>query len=310
MSQPHQMATMGGPVGGGHQGQQHPMNAGTPNSGSGPPAIDAVKRLNTAIYDYLLRNALYDTARSFVNSPHMDVETGVKKSPSSDSRQSQQQANGVGGGGDEMEIDNDGIKNRPGDLPAPLQLGDGPFLQDWWCQFWEIFQGYRNKGKQHTLQYIGVQRQAQKARTNAMVDPQGAMRQQAFNGAGQMIGGGGMNGDLKRVAMQNPRNMFVVVVALSQDKSCTDLICIGRSSNCSRCSACRTKAPCKARQWNGKVAKWTWRAPAPRPIQERRRRRNGSVSRVTCRCSRVQALLPCPKETSRWVRSSLLPPPP
>lgn len=206
MSQPQHMAGMGGPVGGAPPAPPQQMNVGTPGSGVGAgPAIDAVKRLNTAIYDYLLRNQLYDTARSFVSK--MDIETDLKKSPSTSSN-SRQQPNGVAGG-DEMDIDvNEGIRNRPEDLPAPLQLGDGPFLHDWWCQFWEIFQGYRGKGsKPSTLQYIGAQRQAQKARTNVMVDPS-QMQRGGFNP--QMMsqmGQGGMNGDLKKMAMQNPRNM-------------------------------------------------------------------------------------------------------
>ncbi|KAI7304615.1 hypothetical protein KC315_g15093, partial [Hortaea werneckii] len=108
MSQPAQMAGMGGPVGGGPQNQPGAMNAGTPG-GVGSASIDAVKRLNTAIYDYLLRNQLYDCARSFHKA--MDIETdSIKKSPGSN-----KQANGVSG--DEMEVDNEGIRNRPDDLP-------------------------------------------------------------------------------------------------------------------------------------------------------------------------------------------------
>ncbi|RMY64574.1 hypothetical protein D0864_12316 [Hortaea werneckii] len=199
MSQPAQMAGMGGPVGGGPQNPPGAMNAGTPGGGGGA-SIDAVKRLNTAIYDYLLRNQLYDCARSFVKA--MDIETdSIKKSPGSN-----KQANGVSG--DEMEVDNEGIRNRPEDLPPPLQLGNGPFLHDWWCQFWEIYSGYRGKGSGSTLQYIGAQRQAQKARGSAMLVDSNQTGQMGQQGMPGMAGRMPMNGaDLRRGAMQNPRNM-------------------------------------------------------------------------------------------------------
>ena len=94
-------------------------------------------------------------------------------------------------------------------------------MQDWWCQFWEIFQGYRGKGaKPQLLNYIGTQRQAQKARTNMMaaggMDPAAMQQQMRFANNGMMpnmnngAGMGMMNNDLKRTAvMQNlgQRNM-------------------------------------------------------------------------------------------------------
>ncbi|KAK3066256.1 hypothetical protein LTR53_017473, partial [Teratosphaeriaceae sp. CCFEE 6253] len=167
MSQQQQQMNMagmaGGPVGGGGgpaSQQQQQMNIGTPSSGDGGSGPNAIKRLNTAIYDYLLRNSMYDVARGFYKQ--MEIETDVKKSPSQ-----RGQLNGVADDG--MDIDVAEIKNRPEDLPAPLPLGDGPFLQDWWCQFWEIYTCYRGKGGKGQLpNYIGAQRQAQKARTNAM----------------------------------------------------------------------------------------------------------------------------------------------
>ena len=187
------MAGMGGPVAAPQQ-----MNAGTPNNGGA--AIDNVKRLNTAIYDYLLRNKLYDAARSFVHTMEIEIESDLKKSPNS---RAGQQANGAD---DNADVD-DEIKNRPEGLPAPLQLGVGHFLEDWWCQFWEIYQGHRNKGKPSTLTYIGHQRQAQKARTNTMVggnmDPASMQNMRGYNNMMQMNGGMGMSNDLKRAAMQN-----------------------------------------------------------------------------------------------------------
>ncbi|KAH9842126.1 camp-dependent protein kinase pathway protein [Teratosphaeria destructans] len=188
MSQPQM--NMGGPV-------QQMNNAGTPSGGAAP--IDAVKRLNTAIYDYLLRNQFHDAARSFLKNA--EVETEMKKSPN--------QRNGVGDDG--MDIDGNEIKDKPADLPLPLQLGDGVFLQDWWCQFWEIFQGHRGKGKQSTLSYIGAQRQQQKQRTAMMGQnmDQSAMGQVGRYNNMMQMNNGMMGNDLaKRAAMQNQqRNM-------------------------------------------------------------------------------------------------------
>ncbi|KAK4539743.1 hypothetical protein LTR36_010396 [Oleoguttula mirabilis] len=195
--QPMSMAGMGGPVGAPQQ-----MNAGTPNSGGA--AIDSIKRLNTAIYDYLLRNGLYDSARTFVANMEVEIDAD-KKSPNP--RGPGQQSNGVDAG---MDVDSE-IKNRPDDLPAPLHLGNGPFLQDWWCQFWEIFHGNRGKGKQSTLNYIGAQRQAQKARTSMVgggnMDPASMQNMRGYNNMMQMNNGMAMPNDLKRAAMQNQRNL-------------------------------------------------------------------------------------------------------
>lgn len=185
MSQPQ--INMGGPV-------------GTPNSGGvGMDPAGSTKRLNTAIYDYLLRLGLYEAARQFVKS--VDIDEKMKDSPN----QRGGQQNGIDDG---MGVEHEGIANRPHDLPAPAQLGDGPFLQDWWCQFWEIYHGHRGKGKQTTLSYIGAQRQMQKARTTTMMDA-GAMNMRGqFSNGSIMPNVNGMNPDaLKRAAMANRSNL-------------------------------------------------------------------------------------------------------
>ncbi|KAK4555924.1 hypothetical protein LTR86_007144 [Recurvomyces mirabilis] len=203
--QMQQMSGMaGGPVGGGGGPQQQPqmMNAGTPSSGDGN-AISAIKRLNTAIYDHLLRQGMYDVARAFLHTK-VEMELDNKKSPSQ-----RGQANGVGDDG--MDVDS-AYKDRPDDLPAPAALGEGPFLQDWWCQFWEIYWGYRGRGKEQTQNFIGHQRQLQKARNNMMATggmDAASMQRMQLNGNMMMQGGMnamGMQADLKRTAMQNRSN--------------------------------------------------------------------------------------------------------
>lgn len=184
------MGAMGGPVGG-----PQPTNAGTPTNSGGLTQDAMVKKLNTAIYDYLLCEGKYDVARAF--QKEMQIETEIKQSPN----QRQGQPNGIDNGMDLDSKEHAGIRDRPKDLPAPHSLSseDSPFLQDWWCQFWELYQGNRQKGKPTTLSYVGTQRQAMKQRAGmvAGVDPNG-MRP-GFNGMVQ----NGMSGDLRQAAMKN-----------------------------------------------------------------------------------------------------------
>lgn len=197
MSQPQQMnmGGMGGPVGGAPPPQQ---NAGTPTNGGGLNANDTaetVKRLNTYIYDYFLRNQHYEIARAMHQSNTMEIFTQPKQSPN----QRQNQPNGI----DDMDTD------RPKDLPDPgLQNTEGPFLQDWWFQFWDIYNGRRNNpSKQSTMGYLTAQRAGQKQRGNLMGGMDPAAMQNMRNMS--MMSNGMMSNDLKKAAMQNAGNMYV-----------------------------------------------------------------------------------------------------
>lgn len=188
---------MGGPVGG-----QQMNNAGTPNSGGAiASAADSIKRLNTAIYDHLLRNSQYDVARVFLK--HNDIDTKMKDSPS----QRGNQPNGVDDGMDGE------YKDRPDDLPMPgAPFGDGPFLADWWLSFWDIWQGHRGKSnKNSTLSYISAQRQVTKARAmGGTMDPSTMqnMRGPFTNGVmPNMNSNMVISENLKRAAMANRGNM-------------------------------------------------------------------------------------------------------
>lgn len=207
MSQQQQMnmAAMGGPVGGGGMGGPQ-MNAGTPgNSGSYMPQESTIKRLNTAIYDYLLRNELYDIAKAFHAKVPIETKTDTKQSPN---QRGSQQANGVD---DSMDIDSkdQAIMNRPEGLPLPGNI-EGPFLQDWWCQFWEMWRGHRKLNvAPNTQNYITAQRAAQQRM--GMMNPNGMQNLRGYNGMMPgMNNGMAMQNDLKRAAMQNQqRNMYV-----------------------------------------------------------------------------------------------------
>lgn len=202
MSQQHQMnmAGMGGPVGGPQ------MNAGTPgNSGDVMSQNVTVKRLNTAIYDYLLRNGLFDIARTF--SKQMDVEQKQEGKPSPNQRG--QQSNGVDDG---MDVDSKDtlIHGKPADLA--LGAIEADFLKDWWCQFWEIWNGHRKPkaAPAQTQQYIAAQRMAMQGRVNIMMNGNGAPNMRGYNGMVPGVNNGvAMQNDLKRAAMQNQQRMWV-----------------------------------------------------------------------------------------------------
>lgn len=197
------MAAMGGQIGGPVGG----AGIGTPtNSGQQMSHEAMLTKLNTAIYDYLLRSELYSVARDL--HKHVDIETRPsKQSPN----QRGQQANGMEDG---MDIDSTdpGLMKKPEDLPMPANLGgvDGPFLQDWWFQFWDIAMAHRNKGRAGpTAAYLAVQRGQQNNRMAMMGNiAQANANMRNFNP--MMQNGMNVGGDLKRQAMQNPRNMYVV----------------------------------------------------------------------------------------------------
>lgn len=210
MSQQAQMnvAGMGGPVGGGAAGAQ--MNAGTPG-GNMPdltPKMMQIK-LNTAIYDYLLRNSLYDIAKSFQKDMTIETKQDIKQSPN---QRNGQMANGIDGMDD---MKDPGLMKKPDDLPLPNNMYDGPFLQDWWFQFWEIYMGNRNRSRGNTQQYVTNQRQNQKTRMQLMggMDPNSMQNLRGYNNMMQgMNNGMGMGpNDLKRTAMQQnqQRNLYV-----------------------------------------------------------------------------------------------------
>ncbi|KAK3713352.1 hypothetical protein LTR37_008544 [Vermiconidia calcicola] len=215
------MAAMGGPVGGG--GTVAPqMNAGTPSGSANPMSQEhMLNKLNTAIYDYLLRIQLYDVAKQF--NKHMSHSIEYRDPKQSPNQRGGQQANGVD---DTMEIDNNdkGLLEKPDDLPLPKNLGgDGPFLHDWWCQFWEMFQAHRSKrptaAPQNTqMMYLNAQRQAQQARMGLMTGVN--QPQQARQGYNPMMQMNGMQpNDLKRAAMQNQRNMTPQQVQMMNAKA-------------------------------------------------------------------------------------------
>ena len=130
----------GGPVGGG----MPMMNNG---AGRGPPLqanmADQRAQLNTYIYEYFLKNNMYDCARSLIGS---EQPINVHK-------------NSPGQNGDEGDGDSKGDDlKRPDDLPLPnlpTDSQDSCFLYEWWCLFWDMFNAQRGKGeRQAVMSYV------------------------------------------------------------------------------------------------------------------------------------------------------------
>lgn len=137
------MNAMAGPVGG-------PMPMAM-NNGAMPPAQQMPQQqqqqqqtqahrtmLNTYIYDYFIKEGLYDVARSMLSN-EQNINILQKDSPG-------RRENGVDG--DVMDTDSkDDVNKRPDDLPAaniPIS-SDSCFLYEWFGLFWEMLNGHRLK---------------------------------------------------------------------------------------------------------------------------------------------------------------------
>jgi hypothetical protein len=145
------MNAMGGPVGGG----MPMMNNGA--AGVRPPMPvnkDQRSQLNTYIYEYFLRNGMYDCARSLLKSEQpMNL---IKDSPGRRRDDNGNLGNGTEEGGDDSKDDID--SKRPVDLPEPDLPQECPetcFLYEWWCLFWDMFNAQRGKGDgRNVMQYV------------------------------------------------------------------------------------------------------------------------------------------------------------
>ncbi|KAK0103986.1 hypothetical protein ONS96_005091 [Cadophora gregata f. sp. sojae] len=142
------MNAMGGPVGGGMPMMNN--GAGGARQPMPPNNNDQRSQLNTYIYEYFLRNGMYDCARSLLNSEQpINVE---KDSPG------RRRENGTGDEGGDGDNKDDIDSKQPNDLPNPAIPKECPescFLYEWWCLFWDMFNAQRGKGDARSvLQYV------------------------------------------------------------------------------------------------------------------------------------------------------------
>jgi hypothetical protein len=139
-------AMVGGPVGGGGMPM---MSNGMAGGQRGPQGNDTQpnqrSQLNTYIYEYFLRNEMYECARAIIQS-EQPINVVNKSSP------------GGRADGDDGDIKEDRDSKIPDDLPIPNLPEVNPescFLYEWWCLFWDVFQAQRGKGEgRNVLQYV------------------------------------------------------------------------------------------------------------------------------------------------------------
>lgn len=141
---------MGGPVGGGMPMMNNGAGGGVRPQGVGNSETRA--QLNTYIYEYFLRNQMYDCAKALLAS-------GAPLNTVKDSPGRRRDDNGNTGNGDDGEGDSkdDFDLKRPADLPdpnLPKECPESCFLYEWWCLFWDMFNAQRGKAEgRNVLQY-------------------------------------------------------------------------------------------------------------------------------------------------------------
>ena len=138
------MSAVGGPVGG-----MSTANNGLPTAGRAERQVDPLKlRLNTYIYDYFLKNEMWDCARALVqgDAPIDTTKVGPGQRRDGDSGM----LNGVDDSPMDTDVKDEGDSKRPDDLPVPNvpnALPQNSFLYDWFCVFYEMLSAQRNVGK-------------------------------------------------------------------------------------------------------------------------------------------------------------------
>ncbi|KAI8623149.1 hypothetical protein F5Y19DRAFT_493226 [Xylariaceae sp. FL1651] len=167
--------------------------------------------LNTYIYDYFLREGMYDCARAMLNS-----EQALNVHKNSPRRDENGITIGNGVGDDPMDTDSkdDVDTKRPSDLPAPNvpNGSDSCFLYEWFCLFWDMLSAQRNKGgvSPHVSSYVAHTQQQSRMRQNQQQELLRQMRPDMYNNMMRpMPNGMQMNQkqpNLARTAMANNQN--------------------------------------------------------------------------------------------------------
>ena len=119
----------------------------------GAQAYEMKQKLNTYIYDYFLKNDLYECARAIIQSQIPILLNNTKISPG---RRRDGDMNGVDDSAMDTDSKDDLDSKRPEDLPLPRlssEVPDNSFLLDWFQLFWDIFLAQR-KGKAATPQAV------------------------------------------------------------------------------------------------------------------------------------------------------------
>ncbi|KAH8808081.1 SOM1 protein [Xylogone sp. PMI_703] len=209
-----------------------PVAAGIPMANNGQagaavrqqmPTNDQRSLLNTYIYEYFLRNEMYDCARSLLQT---DQTMNVPKDSPGRRRDENGNPVGNGTGGEDGDNKDDIDMKRPDDLPAPNLPKECPescFLYEWWCLFWDMFNAQRGKGEgRNVLQYVAHTQHQSRMRQEHQQNMLRAMRPEMMPQYQQMMRNPqGMNmnqNEIARKAMQNNRNATPQQMQMLQQK--------------------------------------------------------------------------------------------
>ncbi|KAL1304543.1 hypothetical protein AAFC00_003523 [Neodothiora populina] len=184
-------AGMGGPNAPG--GQAMSMNsAGTP--GNAPTEKDIRTKFHTFIYDYFVKTNRFELARGIMNTMEIESDSPQKPSPN------RKEVNGINDADSKEDI------KRPDDLPAARVPSptDSPFIYDWFCQFWDLYEAQRGKGSPSSRTFLMGSQQRIMNERRMRADPQ---MQGAMGGMrnGMMPNGMAMPPDLARKMMMQGR---------------------------------------------------------------------------------------------------------
>ncbi|MCJ1323222.1 hypothetical protein MMC15_008576 [Xylographa vitiligo] len=174
--------------------------------------LDYKSRLNTYIYDYLLKQESYDCARALLKSG-LTVQTTTKPSPG-------RRPNGIDEGSIDADSKDDIESQRPHDLPLP-EFVDGTdsnsFLLEWFSLFWDMFFAARKDSKKTSHQAMQYVQHTQQQNRMRQEQHQQFLRNPGMMGQNmnayqnmlrmQQVNGMPMNSnDMQRRAHQNLRN--------------------------------------------------------------------------------------------------------
>ncbi|KAA6416136.1 MAG: hypothetical protein FRX48_00855 [Lasallia pustulata] len=181
----------------------------------GTQAYEMKAKLNTYIYEYFLKNELYECARAIKQS---QVPIWLDTTKSSPGRRRDGDINGVDDNSMDTDSKDDLDSKRPDDLPppkVPSNVTANSFLLDWFQLFWDHY-GAQRKFKNATSQAVQyVQNTQQQARLRQEQQQQAMLRQVPMQGGvpnypmmrGFQANGIPMNqNDLQRKILQNTRN--------------------------------------------------------------------------------------------------------
>ncbi|KAI1079745.1 hypothetical protein F5B20DRAFT_590252 [Whalleya microplaca] len=213
----------GGPVGGGAMSMMNNTLAAQQIQGQGNNRTN----LNTYIYDYFLRENMFDCARAMLNSEQtLNV---IKDSPG---RRRGENGNVLGNGVSDDPMDTDSKDDldskRPDDLPLPnVPSGsDNCFLYEWFCLFWDMLSAQRNKAgvSPQVSQYVNHTQQQNRQRQTEQQALLRTMRSDVYNQNQMRMMQNGMPNmnakqpNLARTAMANNQNNPQAMHMLQQAK--------------------------------------------------------------------------------------------